>query len=174
VARNPMGQAWPRCANRQTDRQTPWPGVALGDSGTVHGRADFRDRALCGGALPCARQVHRAFEYAQKVAELEALDVRYEVSVRRTDSSEKRRGVYLREPQDAIAQSTFIVEVAPKLHEVGAPGSWKDRPLKLTGWLLGSGALLPSLRAVDIAGEQPRRFLPFCLVRLCRRRSACL
>lgn len=64
-------------------------------------------------------QVHKAFEYLSKSEEVDQPDVRYEVTVRRSDSQQGGlRGVMLREPLDTAKAATYMCEVQPKLHEV--------------------------------------------------------
>lgn len=64
------------------------------------------------------RQVHKAFDYLEAFEGPETPDVRYEVRVRRSDSSAWQRGIYLREPLHASHPVSFMVEVQPTLHEV--------------------------------------------------------
>ncbi|KAL0038695.1 hypothetical protein WJX79_003623 [Trebouxia sp. C0005] len=62
-------------------------------------------------------QVHKAFAYLSKSADVDQPDVRYEVKARRSDSMTTQRGILMREPRDSIKPVTFMCEVQPKLHE---------------------------------------------------------
>eukprot|EP00887_Chlorella_sp_A99_P002396 scaffold10.g2396.t1 len=63
-------------------------------------------------------QVCAAWEYLQRSAGADAPPgLRYETSVRRSDSAAAGRGIHLREPRETGAPLTFHVDVAPKLHE---------------------------------------------------------
>ena len=66
----------------------------------------------------CRLQVHRAFDYLSKSGEVDQPDVRYEVKVKRADSSVSQRGIYLREPLETAQPSSHIADVSPQLREV--------------------------------------------------------
>ena len=66
----------------------------------------------------CHSQVHRAFDYLSKSGEVDQPDVRYEVKVKRADSSVSQRGIYLREPLEMSQPSSHIADVSPQLREV--------------------------------------------------------
>lgn len=63
-------------------------------------------------------QVHKAFELLSKSGEVDVPDVRYEVKVKRSDRGTTARGIYLREPLDAVQPTSHIADVSPKLREV--------------------------------------------------------
>ena len=65
--------------------------------------------------------MHKAFQYLEAFAAADTPDVRYEVRVKRSDSTAWQRGIYLREPLHAIHPVSFTVEVQPTLHEVSGP-----------------------------------------------------
>ncbi|KAL0024941.1 hypothetical protein WJX77_004746 [Trebouxia sp. C0004] len=67
-------------------------------------------------------QVHKAFEYLSKSADVDQPDVRYEVKARRSDSMTTQRGILMREPMDSFKPVTFMCEVQPRLHEDAAMG----------------------------------------------------
>lgn len=64
-------------------------------------------------------QVDKAFEYMEAFEGPDTPDVRYAIRVKRADSAERRRGIYLREPLDSTRPVSFTAEVLPMLHEVG-------------------------------------------------------
>ena len=68
---------------------------------------------------PPALQVDKAFEYMEAFEGSGTPDVRYDIRVKRADSTERRRGIYLREPLDSTCPVSFVAEVLPMLHEVG-------------------------------------------------------
>jgi len=68
-----------------------------------------------------APQVGRAFEYLRRAEDADRPDVRYEVGVRRAGGAARARGVYLREPLDALRPVSVTADVRPRLHEAGAP-----------------------------------------------------
>jgi len=65
-------------------------------------------------------QVGRAFEYLRRAEDADRPDVRYEVGVRRAGGAARARGVYLREPLDALRPVSFTADVRPRLHEASA------------------------------------------------------
>lgn len=70
--------------------------------------------------LTCKLQVPEAFALLQKSQQADFPDVRYEVKVRRSDSSVNQRGVYLRDPLESAQPTSHVIDVTPKLREVGS------------------------------------------------------
>ena len=66
--------------------------------------------------LVCDVQVHKAFDYLSKSTDVDTPDVRYEVSVKRSDSAVSQRGVYARGDVDTATAMTYNVTLTPKLH----------------------------------------------------------
>lgn len=58
-------------------------------------------------------------------------DLRYEVKVRRSDSTVSNRGVYLRNPVDTERPINHVVEVIPRLKKVGSHFLKESRSLVL-------------------------------------------
>ncbi len=63
-------------------------------------------------------QVHKAFELLSRSGEVDVPDSRYDIKVKRSDRSLYSRGIYLREPLDAVQATSHIVDVTPRLKEV--------------------------------------------------------
>jgi hypothetical protein len=79
-------------------------------------------------------QVHKAFEYLSRAADVDKVAVRYQVSVRRGDSAARARGIYLRDAASCSAAVTHTVNVAPQLH--------KDADTRTERLLVGAHLLL--------------------------------
>ena len=58
----------------------------------------------------------RAWEYLKKSEVVDNPCVRYDVTVRRSDSAMRKRGIYLRDASDFMHPTTFSVNITPTLH----------------------------------------------------------
>ena len=60
--------------------------------------------------------MHKAFEYLSKAEGVDTPDVRYAATVKRADSAQATRGVYVRNAAELSAPATYNVTLEPRLH----------------------------------------------------------